>query len=313
MSGRTHDRFLGWAFTVALLLHGLALATAARFPTGTGADGDLEQIQVFNRQAPIVASPINLVDLPASQQLDEAPAVSLPSVPPPSPTRQTEAPPTRPRREPLPSPARSQAASPGAAQPRAVAPARRERPAPAATAGGGGGWIDLGSRSSRGDVPMGPSGETPAGGLPGAGTGAGSGSGEGSGSGSGGGSGSGAGNGTGTGQGPSPGTGGGDGERAGKPFVSRVADRAEPAVAAKGTLRYPSAAQEEGIEGTVKLKVLVSEMGSVAEVQVVSSSGDRRLDAAAKEWVSNWRYRPAVQDGKPRRVYTNAVVEFELK
>jgi protein TonB len=92
-----------------------------------------------------------------------------------------------------------------------------------------------------------------------------------------------------------------------------VADRAEPVVAAKGTLRYPSAAQEEGVEGTVKLKVLVSETGSVAEVQVVSSSGNRRLDVAAKEWVANWRYRPAVQDGKPRRVYTSAVVEFELR
>jgi outer membrane biosynthesis protein TonB len=37
------------------------------------------------------------------------------------------------------------------------------------------------------------------------------------------------------------------------------------------------------------------------------------LDAAASESVKGWRYKPAVQDGKPRRVYTHAVVRFELK
>ena len=78
-------------------------------------------------------------------------------------------------------------------------------------------------------------------------------------------------------------------------------------------LSYPGSAQEEGVEGTVKLKVLVTEKGSVAEVQIITSSGDHRLDSAAKEWVRGWRYRPAFQDGKPRRVYTHAAVQFELR
>jgi protein TonB len=84
-------------------------------------------------------------------------------------------------------------------------------------------------------------------------------------------------------------------------------------VVAKGTLKYPPSAQEEGIEGTVRLKVLVVETGSVAEVEIDVSSGDRRLDAAAKQWVQGWRYRPAAQNGKPRRVQTYATVEFELR
>jgi protein TonB len=70
---------------------------------------------------------------------------------------------------------------------------------------------------------------------------------------------------------------------------------------------------EDGVEGSVRLKVLVTETGTVAEVQVTGSSGDRRLDAAARECVRRWLYRPAIQDGKPRRVYTHATVEFELK
>jgi len=84
-------------------------------------------------------------------------------------------------------------------------------------------------------------------------------------------------------------------------------------VVTKGNLEYPPAAVAEGSEGTVTLKVLVSEVGTVAEVTVVQSSHDRRLDAAAVEFVRGWRYKPAVQDGKPRSVNTRAAVTFELK
>ena len=95
-------------------------------------------------------------------------------------------------------------------------------------------------------------------------------------------------------------------------FTSRVADRQEPEIISKGGLEYPGSAVADGVEGTVRLKVLVSETGAVAEVEVIESSGDRRLDAAAAEFVGRWRYRPAVQDGTPRRVYTYAKVTFEL-
>ena len=136
------------------------------------------------------------------------------------------------------------------------------------------------------------------------------------GTGSGTGGGSGAGTGTGVGSGVGPGAGEAGAGDAGTPgsggFTSRVADRLEPEVIWKGALEYPEAAIADGREGVVRMQVLVTETGQVAEVKVVSSSGDRRLDAAAKEWVSRWRYRPAVQDGQPRRVQTHATVRFEL-
>jgi len=81
----------------------------------------------------------------------------------------------------------------------------------------------------------------------------------------------------------------------------------------KGSLEYPPAAVADAAEGKVELKVLVSEVGTAAEVTVVRSSHDRRLDAAAVEFVRGWRYKPAVQNGKPRSVYTRAVVTFKLK
>jgi protein TonB len=92
-----------------------------------------------------------------------------------------------------------------------------------------------------------------------------------------------------------------------------VAERREPEVVWQGSLEYPAAAVGDGVEGTVRLGVLVSERGEVLEVKVIESGGDRRLDAAAAEFVRRWRYRPAVQDGEPRRVHTYAKVRFELK
>jgi protein TonB len=81
----------------------------------------------------------------------------------------------------------------------------------------------------------------------------------------------------------------------------------------KGSLEYPPGAVADGAEGVVELKVLVTEAGDVAEVTVVRSSRDRRLDRAAKAFVSGWKYLPAVQDGSPRSVHTLATVAFKLQ
>jgi len=83
-------------------------------------------------------------------------------------------------------------------------------------------------------------------------------------------------------------------------------------VESKGTLSYPRSAAEEGVEGTVRLKVLVTEAGDVSRASVVQSSGDDRLDRAATDWIRHWKYLPAVQDGTPRAVETYAKVTFKL-
>lgn len=49
---------------------------------------------------------------------------------------------------------------------------------------------------------------------------------------------------------------------------------------------------EEGVEGTVRLRVLVAPDGTVQQVDLAASSGDPRLDAAAREAAWRWRYRP---------------------
>ncbi|HUT75098.1 MAG TPA: energy transducer TonB [Armatimonadota bacterium] len=166
--------------------------------------------------------------------------------------------------------------------------------------------MGLGSGSRQGDLPGaggGGSGEV-------AGAGSGSGAGPGPGSGSGGASGGGDGGAGATG---SSASGGGAASGGGGSHVSRLADRTLPALVRRVNPLYPVAAQVEGVQGSVKLRVTVTKEGKVSAVKVVTSSGDARLDGAAISAVKQWRYRPAVQDGMPREVATYATLTFSLE
>ena len=63
--------------------------------------------------------------------------------------------------------------------------------------------------------------------------------------------------------------------------------------------RYASESYLDGEEGIVGLRVVVRQDGSVADAQVVTSSGSMRLDQAAQEVVKDWRYEPANLNGAP--------------
>jgi len=74
--------------------------------------------------------------------------------------------------------------------------------------------------------------------------------------------------------------------------------------------RYPATARAMGIQGKVILVAKVSEQGKVEEVKAVS--GHPVLISAAVEAVKQWRYRPAMLNGKPVRIETNLTVTFKL-
>lgn len=77
--------------------------------------------------------------------------------------------------------------------------------------------------------------------------------------------------------------------------------------------RYPRQAAMAGIEGTVLLKVLVDETGQPVDVAIERSSGDRRLDRAAREQVlQRWRFHPAQRGGRAIAAYALVPVEFSL-
>lgn len=77
---------------------------------------------------------------------------------------------------------------------------------------------------------------------------------------------------------------------------------------------YPAESVRQLEQGTVALKYLVREDGSVADCQITQSSGWPILDDAACAMVTNrWKFKPATQNGKPVAEYLTAEVVFQLK
>jgi periplasmic protein TonB len=76
---------------------------------------------------------------------------------------------------------------------------------------------------------------------------------------------------------------------------------------------YPREALLNGIQGTVVLKVLVDVDGKPLSVEIERSSGNRRLDDAARRQVlRKWMFRPAIRDGQAVQVYGIVPVNFTL-
>jgi protein TonB len=65
------------------------------------------------------------------------------------------------------------------------------------------------------------------------------------------------------------------------------------------------------IQGTCVLGLIVDERGMVRDVHVTRSL-DKRLDQNAMDAVSQWKFKPAVKDGKPVAVRTSVEVDFRL-
>lgn len=73
--------------------------------------------------------------------------------------------------------------------------------------------------------------------------------------------------------------------------------------------RYPTTAQNNGIEGRVVMSITIMPDGSVRDVRVVSAQPRGYFESAAVRAVQTWRYRPS------NVVRTNVIVhmDFELR
>jgi TonB family protein len=76
---------------------------------------------------------------------------------------------------------------------------------------------------------------------------------------------------------------------------------------------YPEISRVNGEQGAVVLSFIVNADGTESNAEVVKSSGYPRLDqAAVDEVTANWRYVPAMRDGKPIQVRLETVVRWAL-
>jgi TonB family protein len=85
---------------------------------------------------------------------------------------------------------------------------------------------------------------------------------------------------------------------------------ADKLVVEKPAPRYPAMAEKSKIQGIVKLKITVSEMGTVSSVQTIS--GHPFLVGPATEAVKKRRYRPYQLNDKPTAFTTIVEVPFSV-
>ncbi len=77
--------------------------------------------------------------------------------------------------------------------------------------------------------------------------------------------------------------------------------------------RYPVAAIRREVEGSVRARLLIDEAGRVREVEVLDVRGHARFREAVLAVVRQWRFEPAVDDGRPVPVYAIKQFRFELE
>ncbi|HQU61843.1 MAG: energy transducer TonB [Nitrosomonas sp.] len=85
-----------------------------------------------------------------------------------------------------------------------------------------------------------------------------------------------------------------------------------PRAVSQGAFRYPPSAKKNGIRGYVVLSILVSEKGSVDQVQVLESNPSGVFDAAALQGIRSWQFEPAKYKGDVVRVWAKQRIRFDL-
>ena len=76
---------------------------------------------------------------------------------------------------------------------------------------------------------------------------------------------------------------------------------------------YPSFSKRSGEQGTVVVRLIIDETGSVEDIALLQSSSFPRLDRAASEIGRRYRFKPYLVNGLPQRISTNLLIKFNLK
>jgi protein TonB len=76
---------------------------------------------------------------------------------------------------------------------------------------------------------------------------------------------------------------------------------------------YPEDARSKGFAGKVKVKILISEQGTVEDTVIAKSSGYASLDEAARQGLRRWHFSPAYRDGHAVAAWVVVPVTFNLE
>ena len=94
--------------------------------------------------------------------------------------------------------------------------------------------------------------------------------------------------------------------------VSVAGNRDAEPLASNPTPDYPAAALNAGVEGDVIVRLQVDASGRVSQAAVIGHEGgiDPALDQAAIAALQQWRFQPAMRDGRAINSVVQVPVEF---
>ena len=75
---------------------------------------------------------------------------------------------------------------------------------------------------------------------------------------------------------------------------------------------YPEEARRQGLEGNVRLRILVDARGRVSKVRVIQRAGNG-FDQAAVKIIKKFKFRPATRGGRPVAVWITWLYKFRLE
>ena len=96
------------------------------------------------------------------------------------------------------------------------------------------------------------------------------------------------------------------------PASGRTRD-ASPIASSQVLPKYPASALRAGETGTVLVMASIDRNGVPIDVTLDDRSGNREFDRSALQAVRQWRFQPALRDGKPVAATVRVPVEFALE
>ena len=87
----------------------------------------------------------------------------------------------------------------------------------------------------------------------------------------------------------------------------------KPKATRRTAAAYPKRARAKGIEGFVRMSLLIDEAGRVARMKVLESQPAGTFDEEAKQAVRQWTFQPAMYQGAPVKVWATQTVRFQLR
>jgi protein TonB len=76
--------------------------------------------------------------------------------------------------------------------------------------------------------------------------------------------------------------------------------------------RYSELARRAAVQGTVIVEAVIDEQGQVTHVRLIRGL-PRQLDLAAMDAIKQWRFKPALLDGRPVKVFYTLTVNFTIQ